>query len=134
MPERNLYIYNYIFFSFSEPGARLLIMVSSDDSKLFVYEGTTLLWSCSLLTPAISISRCFLKSLPGGLVTLSSKGIVNVGYIGTEPDLNSNTPPIINEVNDPEEVQAELEVVEESLRKILNSEGVWYIHENLNES
>lgn len=99
-------------------------MVTSDDSKLFIYEGTTLLWSCSLLAPAISITRCYLKGLPGGLVTLSNKGIVNVGYLGTEPDLNSNAPPMINDATDPEQIQAELEVVEESLRKILNnSEG-----------
>lgn len=96
-------------------------MVTSDDSKLFIYEGTTLLWSCSLLSPAICISRCFLKSLPGGLVTLSSNGIVNVGYIGTEPDLNSNAPTMINDVTDPEQVQAELEVAEDSLRNILNN-------------
>ncbi|CAB3234515.1 unnamed protein product [Arctia plantaginis] len=114
--------YAYLIGWYYEPGARLLVMVTSDDSKLFIYEGTTLIWSCSLLTSAISISRCFLKSLPGGLVTLSSKGIVSVGYIGTEPDLNLNTPPIVNEVSDPEQVQDELEVVEESLRIILNSE------------
>ncbi|XP_075969383.1 Bardet-Biedl syndrome 9 [Anticarsia gemmatalis] len=113
--------YAYLIGWYYEPGARQLIMVTSDDSKLFIYEGTTLLWSCSLLTPAISISRCFLKSLPGGLVTLSNKGVVNVGYLSTEPDLNSNAPPMINDVTDPEQVQAELEVVEESLRKILNN-------------
>lgn len=106
---------------FTEPGARLLVMVTSEDSKLFIYEGTTLLWSCSLLSPAISISRCFLKSLPGGLVTLSGRGIVSVGYLGTEPDLNSNAPPMINENNDPEQIQKDLKVVEESLRKILNN-------------
>ncbi|XP_021183522.3 protein PTHB1 [Helicoverpa armigera] len=111
----------YLIGWYYEPGARLLVMVTSDDSKLYVYEGTTLLWSCSLLHPAISISRCFLKSLSGGLVTLSANGIVNVGYLGTEPDLNSNAPPMINDISDPEDVQKELEVVEESLRKILNN-------------
>ncbi|CAH0604573.1 unnamed protein product [Chrysodeixis includens] len=111
----------YLIGWYYEPGARLLVMVTSDESKLFIYEGTTLLWSCSLLSPAISISRCFLKSLPGGLVTLSSDGKVNVGYIGTEPDLNSNAPTMINDVTDPEQVQAELEVAEESLRNILNN-------------
>lgn len=95
-------------------------MVTSEDSKLYIYEGTTLLWSCSLLSPAIAISRCFLKSLPGGLVTLSVNGIVNVGYLGTEPDLNSTAPPM-NEVTDPEQVQKELETVEDSLRKMLNN-------------
>ncbi|CAH1646180.1 unnamed protein product [Spodoptera littoralis] len=111
----------YLIGWYYEPGARLLVMVTSEDSKLYIYEGTTLLWSCSLLSPAIAISRCFLKSLPGGLVTLSVNGIVNVGYLGTEPDLNSTAPPMMNEVADPEQVQKELETVEDSLRKILNN-------------
>lgn len=102
----------------------MLVMVASEDSKLFVYEGTTLLWSCDLLSPAISISRCFLKSLPGGLVTLSAGGTVNVGYIGTEPDLNGNVTHMGNETIDLQQIQAEMEQVEESLQNILeNKDG-----------
>ncbi|XP_072943968.1 protein PTHB1 isoform X2 [Epargyreus clarus] len=110
----------YLIGWYYEPSARLLIMVASDDSKLFVYEGTTLLWSCDLLDRAIAVSRCFVNSLPGGLVTLSTKGIINVCYLGTEPDLNSNAAPI-NDAMDPRQVQAELEAVEESLQNVLDS-------------
>lgn len=115
------YLYNVLFVL--EAGARLLIMVASNDSKLYVYESTTLLWCCDLLDTAIAIGRCFLKSLPGGLVTLSAKGIVTVSYLGTEPDLNANAAPAINEVIDPEEIQAELETVEEELQVILGNKG-----------
>ncbi|KAJ8725530.1 hypothetical protein PYW08_003713 [Mythimna loreyi] len=111
----------YLIGWYYEPGARLLVMVTSEDSKLYIYEGTTLLWCCSFLSPAIAISRCFLKSLPGGLVTLSVNGIVNVGYLGTEPDLNSNAPPMTNEIIDPEQIQKDLEIVEASLKKVLNN-------------
>lgn len=97
-------------------------MVSSEDSKLNIYEATTLLWSCDLSHKAISLSRCFLSSMPGGLVTLSTDGIVNVGFLGTEPDLNPNASPI-NDTFDPEQVQAELEAVEESLQSIMNAKG-----------
>lgn len=97
-------------------------MVSSEDSKLNIYETTTLLWSCDLSHKAISLSRCFLSSMPGGLVTLSTDGIVNVGFLGTEPDLNPNASPI-NDTFDPEQVQAELEAVEESLQSIMNAKG-----------
>lgn len=86
---------------------------------MFIYEGTTLLWSCDLLHDAISISRCFLKYLPGGIVTLSSNGVVSVCYLGTEPDLNANAAPMMNDTLDLEQVQMELETVEESLEKIL---------------
>ncbi|KAL0841922.1 hypothetical protein ABMA28_014154 [Loxostege sticticalis] len=113
----------YLIGWFYEPGARLLVMVASEDSKLYIYEGTMLLWCCDLLDTAISISRCFLKSLPGGLVSLSDKGIVTVGYLGTEPDLNANVAPAMNDAVDPEQVQAELETVEEDLQAILESKG-----------
>lgn len=103
----------------SEPTARLLVMVASEDSKLYIYEGTTLLWSCDLLHQAISISRCFLKYLPGGLATLSASGVVSVSYLGTEPDLNANAPSMVNDAADPEQVQTELEAVEEALQKVL---------------
>lgn len=57
-------------------------------------------------------------------MTLSADGVVNVGYLGTEPDLNGNVTPMVNEVETPEQVLAELEDVEEQLQKILeNREG-----------
>ncbi|CAH0406587.1 unnamed protein product [Chilo suppressalis] len=113
----------YLIGWFYEPTSRLLVMVASDDAKLYIYESTTLLWSCDLLDPPIALTRCFLKSLPGGIVTLSAKGVVTVSYLGTEPDLNSNAPPMINETIDPEEVQAVLEKVEEELQSILETKG-----------
>lgn len=108
---------------FTEPTARLLVMVSSEDSKLYIYENTALLWSCDLLSPAICLNRCHLKQLPGGLVTLSIDGTINVCYLGTEPDLNNHAPPAINEIYDPEQVQAELIIIENSLQKILRNNG-----------
>lgn len=99
-----------------------MVMVSTEDSKLNIYEATTLLWSCDLSHKAISLSRCFLSSMPGGLVTLSTDGIVNVGFLGTEPDLNPNASPI-NDTFDPKQVQTELEAVEESLQNIMNAKG-----------
>ncbi|XP_059054386.1 uncharacterized protein LOC131848511 isoform X4 [Achroia grisella] len=113
--------YAYLIGWFYEPGARLLVMVASDDAKLYVYENTSLLWSCDLLDVPISISRCFLKTLPGGIVTLSNTGVVTVCYLGTEPDLNSNAAPMINEEGDPEQIQSELETVEEALQAIVEN-------------
>ncbi|XP_059054383.1 protein PTHB1 isoform X2 [Achroia grisella] len=121
--------YAYLIGWFYEPGARLLVMVASDDAKLYVYENTSLLWSCDLLDVPISISRCFLKTLPGGIVTLSNTGVVTVCYLGTEPDLNSNAAPMINEEGDPEQIQSELETVEEALQAIVENK-----EDNSNES
>lgn len=100
-------------------------MVATEDSKLFMYENTSLLWCCDLPHFAISVSRCFLKSLPGGVVTLSNNGAVQVSYMGTEPDLNANAGSMINDTTDPEAVHSELAEVEQTLQKILeNKEGI----------
>ncbi|CAK1582085.1 unnamed protein product [Parnassius mnemosyne] len=107
----------YLIGWYYEPGARLLVMVVSDDSRLFVYEGTTLLWACDLMTKTLSISRCFLNSLPGGIVSLGPNGVLTVNYLGTEPDLNPNVN-LTNEPVDPEQIHVELESIEESLKQI----------------
>lgn len=108
----------------SEPSSRLLVMVTSENSKLNIYEDTKLLWSCDLNHKAISISRCFLNALSGGIVTLSEDGTVIVSYLGTEPDLNSNASPI-TETIDPGEVQLQIDEVEKSLQKVLDAkEGI----------
>ncbi|CAH2086656.1 unnamed protein product [Euphydryas editha] len=108
----------YLIGWYYEPHSRLLVMVASEDSKLNIYEGTSLLWSCDLMCRPISIARCYLNSLPGGIVTLSTNGIVNVSFLGTEPDLNANGKPM-NDVVDPDQVQDELVVVENSLQKVM---------------
>lgn len=102
-------------------------MVASEDSKLYIYEDTTLLWSCDLVCTPMAISRCFLKGLPGGVVTLSTEGIVSVGYIGTEPDLSGFGQATLNESTSPEAVQSELEAVKETLEKVMdNKEGALF--------
>ncbi|XP_034840649.1 protein PTHB1 [Maniola hyperantus] len=110
----------YLIGWYYEPNSRMLVMVASEDFKLYVYEATTLLWSCDLGHKAISLSRCFLSTMPGGILTLSTNGIINVSYLGTEPDLNPNASPI-NDAFDPKQVQAELEMVEESLQRIVTA-------------
>ncbi|XP_013181956.1 PREDICTED: protein PTHB1 [Papilio xuthus] len=113
--------HSYLIGWYYEPGARLLIMVASDDSKLYVYEGTKLLWACDLMMKAVSLSRCFINSLPGGVVTLSLDGIISVNYLGTEPDLNPNVN-IVNEIVSPVEVQRELDSVDEALKLIISDD------------
>ncbi|XP_045519580.1 protein PTHB1 [Pieris brassicae] len=113
--------YAYLIGWYYEPNSRLIIMVVSDDAKLYVYEDTTLLWSCDLLNNTIAISRCFLKNLAGGIVTLSTNGIISVSYLGTEPDLNSTIVPM-TAATEPEDILAEIEAVEEALEKIMGNE------------
>ncbi|XP_068630113.1 protein PTHB1 [Battus philenor] len=113
--------YSYLIGWYYEPGARLLVMVASDDSKLYIYEGITLLWACDLMINVVTLSRCFLNSLPGGIVTLATNGVLTVSYLGTEPDLNPSVN-LINEVVDPEQVQNELESIEDTLKKIMDDD------------
>ncbi|XP_045491843.1 protein PTHB1 [Colias croceus] len=112
----------YLIGWYYEPNSRLLVMVASEDSKLYIYEETTLLWSCDLMHKTISLSRCFIKNLSGGLVTLSRNGIVHVSYLGTEPDLNSTVPPM-NMTIESEDIQSDLQDIEEELDKILENDN-----------
>lgn len=96
-------------------------MVASEDSKLYIYENTSLLWSCELLQTPVVIARCFLKGLPGGLVSLSTNGVATVSYVGTEPDLNNFSQAILNESTDDEMVQLELEEADKTLQKIIDN-------------
>ncbi|CAH0720686.1 unnamed protein product, partial [Brenthis ino] len=112
----------YLIGWYYEPNSRLLIMVASEDSKLNIYEGTSLLWSCDLMHKVISIARCYLNSLSGGILTLSTEGVVNVSYLGTEPDLNASGN-AMNDIADANQIQAELDIVEESLKKIMDAKG-----------
>lgn len=98
-------------------------MVGSEDSKLFIYEGTTLLWSCDLLHVPINLSRCYLKGLPGGIVTLSNSGLVTVSYLGTLPDLHPVGYTIANDNVSVEETRVKLEAVESELQMILDRKG-----------
>ncbi|XP_050344996.1 protein PTHB1 [Nymphalis io] len=110
----------YLIGWYYEPNSRLLVMVASEDSKLYIYEGTSLLWSCDLTHRPISIARCYLNALPGGIVTLSTKGIIHVSFLGTEPDLNANGKPM-NDMVDPDQIQDELDSVENSLQKVMDA-------------
>jgi Bardet-Biedl syndrome 9 protein len=75
-----------------ENNARLMVMVVSDTSTLYIYEQNTLLWSCQLTFMPAMVTRGFFPSLPGSLVFLTDYGEVKCCYLGTEPELFTAPP------------------------------------------
>lgn len=58
----------------------------STNSEFYVYEDANIIWAARSETVApVAIQRSNLSGLPGGIVTLSETGQINIGYLGSEP-------------------------------------------------
>lgn len=64
-----------------------MIGVASENGSLLVYECNQLIWAAQLSHIPVAIQRVNIIGLPGALVTLSKTGLVNVGYLGSDPHL-----------------------------------------------
>jgi hypothetical protein len=61
--------------------------VATDNGSLLIYQNSTLIWCTELLGETVAISRGNFSGLTGGIVTLNSTGKVNVGYLGSDPQV-----------------------------------------------
>lgn len=95
---------------------KLMIMVASETNTLLIYEKTTLKWSAVLIFLPICIERIFLNAIRGAICLLTEEGVLQLCYLGTEPNLFT-APPIINKQLDFE--QAEIELT--TLNKIMKN-------------
>ncbi|XP_063708995.1 protein PTHB1 [Culicoides brevitarsis] len=70
-----------------ENNARMIITILSENGTLLIYDQMILMWAAQLsFTDTIAIQRSNIQGLPGGaIVTLNNKGILNVGYLGSDP-------------------------------------------------
>ncbi|XP_055630807.1 protein PTHB1 [Toxorhynchites rutilus septentrionalis] len=70
-----------------EPGARLMIAIVSENGSLLLHENNQVVWSVELSEIPVALDRANVSGLPGALVTLGSTGVIDVGYLGSEPYL-----------------------------------------------
>lgn len=84
-----------------------MILIVSETNTVLIYERTTLKWSAVLVTLPICIERVFLKAIRGALCFLSEDGILQLCYLGTEPNLFT-APPVLNKQLNFEEAGNEL--------------------------
>uniref|UniRef100_A0A336N0M3 CSON007645 protein n=1 Tax=Culicoides sonorensis TaxID=179676 RepID=A0A336N0M3_CULSO len=100
-----------------EPNARLMIAVVSDNGSLLIYDQLSLVWAAQLTSNfPVAIQRSNIQGLPGGaIVTLSDKGTVNVGYLGSDPHL-FKAPPLDLQQLDFQKAHMELTELERQIQ------------------
>lgn len=78
---------SFIVGWFWEPNARLLTAVVSEHGSILIYEEAKLIWTLQLSgnEAPVSIHRSNIQDLPGALILLSETGMINVGYLGSDP-------------------------------------------------
>lgn len=77
----------FIIGWFWEPNARLVTAVVSERGSILIYEEAKLIWTLQLSghESPVAVQRSNLQDLPGALILLSETGLVNVGYLGSDP-------------------------------------------------
>lgn len=74
-----------------------------------------MIWSAQLNTVPVAIRRSNLEGLAGAIVTLGSTGSVNIGYLGSDPNLFKVPPLNLQEINY-EKAQKELAELEKEIQ------------------
>lgn len=79
--------YDLIFIhSRLEPSARLVTIIVSESSKVFIYENASIIWAAQFKHESpVAIQRSNLMGLPGAIVTLGPFGKLRIGYLGSDP-------------------------------------------------
>lgn len=98
-----------------EPDPRLIISIVSDSGSLLIYEFTTMIWAAQLSNVPVAIQRANFKQLPGSIVTLGEEGLVNVGFLGSQPSLFKVPPLNLQEMNF-DKAQKELDELEVEIK------------------
>lgn len=99
--------------------------VATENGSILVYKSSTLVWCADMGSEKIvSIKRGnFAGILYGALVTLSSEGLLSVGYLGSSPAV-FKVPPINLARLDYSQSKAELEEMEKEISSSIDNEGM----------
>lgn len=101
-----------------------MISVVSDNGSVLIYDHMTLVWAAQLSSHIpVAIQRSNIQGLPGGaIVTLSDKGTVNVGYLGSDPHL-FKAPPLDLQQLDFQKAHTELNELERQIQQGVDLSG-----------
>lgn len=92
-----------------------------------IYEGTNLLWAAQHENSQVAIKRGNFEDLPGGIVTLTANGLLQIGYLGSEPFIFQVPQLNIEELNF-ELSHQELVVLENEIKNTVDSDDVKLIN------
>ncbi|XP_061402288.1 protein PTHB1-like [Musca vetustissima] len=78
--------HSFVVGYYWEPTARLITIIVSESSKVFIYEMANIIWAAQFKHESpVAIQRSNIMNLPGGIVTLSPTGKLRIGYLGSDP-------------------------------------------------
>ncbi|XP_061388672.1 protein PTHB1-like [Musca vetustissima] len=78
--------HSFVVGYYWEPTARLITIIVSETSKVFIYEMANIIWAAQFKHESpVAIQRSNIMNLPGGIVTLSPTGKLRIGYLGSDP-------------------------------------------------
>lgn len=106
-----------------EPETRLIVCVVSEHGAFLIFENAVLLWCAQLLNIPVALRRANFHNLPGAIVTLQENGVVNVGFLGSEPHL-FKVPNMNLQQLDFEATQKELLELEEIIKVGVDTDGI----------
>lgn len=92
-----------------------MLAVATEMGSLLIYEESKLIWSAQLPQVPVAVTRGTFTDLSGGIVTLSSTGVLTVGFLGSEPQI-FKVPPLNLKQLLVENAQKELGVLEGEIK------------------
>uniref|UniRef100_A0A1A9V200 Protein PTHB1 n=1 Tax=Glossina austeni TaxID=7395 RepID=A0A1A9V200_GLOAU len=116
-----------------EPTARLITVIFSESSKLFIYENANIIWAAHIKhEPPVAIQRSNLNGLTGALVTLGPCGQLRIGYLGTDPYVFQVPPLNVQELSFTE-AQKKLQELEQEIKKATDIQNMEIINQKAYE-
>lgn len=115
----------YCYHLLSEPDARLIITIISDNGTLLIYDLATLVWAAQLADTPVSMVRSNLSGLPGAICTLSETGKIVISYLGSDPQIFQVPPLNLQKLNF-EKTQNELFELEKEIKAGVESDEPTY--------
>jgi Bardet-Biedl syndrome 9 protein len=104
-----------------------MIAIVSENGSLLIYNNCSLIWSAQFENIPICISRANVHNLPGAIITLGDEGLLNIGFLGTDPFL-FKVPPLNLQDVDFEKTQQELIELENEIQAGLDFEEMSLIN------
>uniref|UniRef100_A0A1B0B5V8 Protein PTHB1 n=1 Tax=Glossina palpalis gambiensis TaxID=67801 RepID=A0A1B0B5V8_9MUSC len=125
--------YSFVVGYYWEPTARLITIIFSASSKLFIYEKANIIWAAHIKhEPPVAIQRSNLSGLTGALVTLGPCGQLRIGYLGTDPYVFQVPPLNVQELSFTE-AQKKLQELEEEIKEATDIQNVEIINQKAYE-
>jgi len=106
--------------NFTEDSSRLITAIVSNESRLYIYENSNIIWAAQSPFPApIAIRRSNLNGLPGAIITLEQTGALHISYLGSDAFV-FKVPPLNTSEITLGQAQKELQQIEDEIKEAVD--------------